>query len=122
MAEGDLGSILEDSSTGFGWDITVTDPDSFSYEMKGYSNDISQIVDPDTGQIVSGRSASVALRISSLILAGFSSIPVGVIDSYSKPWLIEFNDINSNSYTFKVIQSNPDRSIGMVTCLLEAWL
>ena len=120
LAETDLGLILEDSSTGFGWSITVTDPAGTSRTLTGFSDDIAQIIDPDTGQAVSGRLASVALRISSLTAAGLT-LPRGIADSGSKPWVIEFDDINGNPYKFKVSQSNPDRALGLVTCLLELY-
>jgi len=120
LAESDLGLILEDSSTGFGWSITVTDPAGKSRTLTGFSDDIAQIIDPDTGQAVSGRLASVALRTSSLIAAGLT-LPCGISDSGSKPWIVEFNDINGSAYKFKVSQSNPDRALGLVTCLLELY-
>ena len=120
IAEADLGVILEDGIYGFGYSITVTDPAGTVKPFRGFSNDISQIIDPDTGQAVSGRLASVALRISSLVAAGLS-LPVGISDAKSKPWLIAFDDINGNAFKFKVSQSNPDRTIGIVTCLLELY-
>ena len=120
LAEQDLGVILEDSTTGFGWSITVTDPAGTVGALTGFSDDIAQIIDPDTGQAVSGRLASVALRISSLTTAGLG-LPQGIADAAIKPWLIEFDDINGNPYKFKVQQSNPDRAIGLVTCLLELY-
>lgn len=119
-AEADLGKILEDSTSGFGWPITITDPAGTSKSLTGFSNDISQIIDPDTGQAVSGRLASVALVISSLTAAGLG-LPVGIADSGNKPWIIQFNDLSGNVYKFKVSKSNPDRTIGMVTCLLELY-
>lgn len=122
QAETDLQFILEDSAAGFGGPITVTDPNGLSSPLTGSSNDISQVVDPETGQVVSGRSASVALRVASLFEAGFNSLPVGIADRNSKPWVIQFDDINGNSHTFKVIQSNPDRTLGLVTCILEAYV
>jgi hypothetical protein len=121
QAEADLAFILEDSTTGFGWPITVTDPNGSSRPLTGSSNDIAQVVDPETGQVVSGRSASIALRVASLFEAGFNSLPVGISDRNSKPWLVAFDDINGNPHTFKVIQSNPDRTLGLVTCILEAY-
>lgn len=121
QAEADLQHILEDSATGFGWPITVTDPNGTSSPLTGSSNDISQVIDPETGQVVSGRSASVALRVASLFEAGFNSLPVGIADRSSKPWLVQFDDINGNSHTFKVIQSNPDRTLGIITLILEAY-
>lgn len=120
LAETDLGRILEDSSTGFGWSIIVTDPAGTSRTLTGFSDDIAQIIDPDTGQAVSGRLASVALRTSSLIAAGLT-LPRGIADSGSKPWVIEFDDVNGSAYKFKVAQSNPDRALGLVTCLLELY-
>lgn len=120
LAESDLGAILEDSVHGFGWSVKITDPTGESRTLTGLSDDIAQIIDPDTGQAVSGRLASIALRISSLTTAGLN-LPEGVADSSRKPWIVEFNDINGNPYKFKVSQSNPDRALGIVTCLLELY-
>jgi hypothetical protein len=120
MAEQDLGLIVEDSVTGFGWDITLTDTAGFTGTFTGFSDDIGQVIDPDTGEAVSGRLASIALRISTLLAAGFT-LPEGIADASLKPWLVAFDDINGNPYTFKVQQSNPDRALGLVTCLLEAY-
>ena len=120
IAEADLGLILEDKDTGFGFSIIVTDPSGTVRPLTGFSNDISQIIDPDTGQAVSGRLASVVLRISSLTAAGLG-LPQGIADSGIKPWLIEFDDINGNAFKFKVASSNPDRTLGFVSCILELY-
>lgn len=120
LAEQDLGAILEDSTYGFGWSITITDPAGLSDTLTGFSDDISQVIDPDTGQLVSGRLASVAVRISSLLAAGFT-LPRGVADSASKPWIVEFNDINGTAHTFKVRQPDPDRALGVLVCILEGY-
>lgn len=120
IAESDLGLILEDTVTGFGYSITLTDPSGTVRPLTGFSDDISQIIDPDTGQAVSGRLASAALRISSIISSGLT-LPKGIADAGIKPWLVQFDDINGNPYTFKVAQSNPDRALGLVTLLLELY-
>lgn len=121
IAEADLEYILEDGTYGFGWPITLTDPQgNVSSGLIGYSNDIAQLIDPDTGQLVSGRSASVVLRMSTLTAAGFS-LPRGVADQSSKPWIVVFNDIGGASHTFKVIQGDPDRALGIIVCMLEAY-
>lgn len=119
-AETDLGAILEDGIYGFGWPITVTDPLGTVGSLTGFSDDIAQVIDPDTGQAVSGRIASVALRISSLTAKGLG-LPRGIANSDSKPWIIQFDDINGNAFKFKVSQSNPDRALGVVICLLELY-
>ena len=120
LAEQDLGAILEDGVTGFGWSITLTDPDGLKVtDLTGFSNDISQAIDPDTGAIISGRMASVSLRISSLTLAGFKTLPRNVAASGSKPWLVEFDDVNGDRFTFKVRDGDPDRALGTISCILE---
>ena len=121
QAEQDLAFILEGDDQGFRWDITVTNPAGVSsVGLFGFADDIAQIIDPDTGQAVSGRLASVAIRIAALTAQSLT-LPEGIADASLKPWLVAFDDINGNPYTFKVTQSNPDRAIGLVTCLLEAY-
>lgn len=122
LAEQDLGLIMEDTATGFGWPITLTAPDGTVGALTGFSDDIAQVIDPDTGQAVSGRLASVAIRIGLImqVLPG-QGLPVGIADSGSKPWLVEFDDINGNTFIFKISQSNPDRALGLVTCILELY-
>ena len=119
LAEQDLTVTLEDAA-GFGWPVTVTAPDGTSGALTGSSTDIAQVIDPDTGEAVSGRMAAVGLRISTLTTRGLG-IPRGIADSASKPWLVTFDDINGNAYTFKVMKSNPDRALGLVVCILEAY-
>jgi hypothetical protein len=121
LVEQDLGAILEDSATGFGWPISLTDPDGLTDEtLVGFSDDIAQSIDPDTGELVSGRLASVALQISTLYAAGFS-LPRGVADTSKKPWVVKFNDINGRPHVFIVRQANPDRAAGLVVCILEGY-
>lgn len=120
LAEADLGPILEDDVTGFAWPITVTDPSGTSAVLKGLSADISQIIDPDTGQAVSGRFVSVVLRLSSLVAAGLGT-PRGIADTSGKPWLMQFDDITGAAHTFKVASTDPDLTLGVIVCKLETY-
>ena len=117
-AKADVKAILNDGVHGFGWPITITDPDGTEIDLTGFSNDVAEVIDPDTGVAVSGRIASVALVISDITDAGLD-LPEDISDATKKPWLVEFDDINGNSFTFKVQQSNPDRALGIITCVLE---
>jgi hypothetical protein len=120
QAVADLRSFLEDSAGGFGWPITVTDPSGHSASLTGYASDISQMYDPSTGELISGRRAEVTLHLSSLAAAGLG-IPDNVDDSTSKPWVVAFNDPLGNTYTFKVADGAPDRELGCVVLSLEAY-
>lgn len=117
QAASDLRSIVEDAD-GFGWPITVTDPNGEELELTGLSSDIALTIDPETGMAVQGRKASVSITLASLEPLG---IPVHVSSSALKPWRVTFADIQGTSHEFKVMESYPDRAIGLVTCILEAY-
>ena len=126
IAQADLAFTLEGDD---GWPISITDPagtivpdpsDPDAEPLIGQSNDIAEIIDPDTGQVVSGRLASVALRISTLE-SYFSSLPRGIASSAGKPWVVKFTDVNGDAGTFAVLRSNPDRMLGMITLILETY-
>lgn len=114
IAEADLATTLE----GNGRDVIVTAPNGDSAPLQAISNDIALSFDPDTGIVVSGRNANCALRIRSLTEAGLG-LPYGVPDTDKKPWQIEFTTVNGSTFTTKVIESHPDRSLGLITCRLE---
>lgn len=121
IANADLAHILGDTATGFGWTTVLTSPSGWSAPLVGFSNDISTAIDPDTGMLVSGRSASVAYHFAALRLAGFDTNPRGVMDAKSRPWVVVFNDIEGKPHKFKVFKSNPDRAAGMITLELEVY-
>lgn len=112
--EADLAFILEDDSTGFGWPIGLTSPSGALTQLVGYSTDIGQAIDPDTGMAIAGRTAEVTLRISSLP----GEIPTNESDTTKKPWLVSFESVNGVSSTFKVIDTMPDHVLGVVVLAL----
>lgn len=120
QAAADLVTILEDDVAGFGWVITVTDPDGTSAALKGFSTDIGTTIDPETGMAIVGRQASVALPISKLTEAGLA-VPRAIHDACMKPWVVVFDDIEGVSHTFKVREAMPDTAVGVVTCILEVY-
>jgi hypothetical protein len=106
----------------FAWPISVRNPSGLAVQLCGYSNDIGETIDPDTGQAVSGRRASVALHIADCMCSGLQDIPRGISDPGSKPWIVTFDDILGHPHTFKVMETMPDRTIGIVVCMLEIYL
>ena len=115
----DIRTILADED-GPQWPVTVIDPSGASASLKGMSNDIGQVIDDDLGVVISGRSASVTLDIFDLADEGLG-IPRGIEKTTSKPWIVKFDDIEGNLYTFKVQSSQPDRTVGLVVCILESY-
>lgn len=119
QAAADAKAFLEDAN-GFGWPVMITDPDGVTADLHGWTSDISETIDPETGQAVMGRVASVALAIKSLTDKGMG-IPRGQSDGAKKPWVVVFDDIEGCEHAFKVIEAMPDRAAGVVTCRLEAY-
>ena len=126
-AKADNEFILSGDAQGFRWPLQVIAPDGTTLgddpenPFYGFSNDISEFLDPDTGVMVSTRVASAAMHMQPLLDAFNDELPVGVADPKSDPWQVLFDDINGKPHTFKVLKSNPDRSLGMITVLLEIY-
>lgn len=114
LAENDLAFTLERD----GQSVTLIDPNGVSAEVPAISNDISLLIDPDTGAPVSGRNVSVALRLSRIRNAGLE-VPKGIEDGARVPWCVEYTTIEGVTVRTKVVASNPDRSVGVVTLRLE---
>jgi tetrahydromethanopterin S-methyltransferase subunit B len=119
-AAADYRTIINDQDTAMGWPISLTPPGAASVPLVGRSTDIHLVIDPDTGVVVSGRTASAVFCIQDILDAGLA-LPVGVVDATADPWLATFDDVTGVSHTFKVTETNPDRALGSLICILEVW-
>ncbi len=121
QAAADARVILEDTAAGFGVPITLRDPDHLEVALTGFSNDIHQTIDPQTGFLVSSRTASIVLSIASIEAAGFTSLPKAIPEEARFPWVVFFDDLSGRRHTFKVREGIPDRGLGIIACALEAY-
>jgi len=118
QAELDLGLILEDETYGFGMSATITNPDGVSAQLIIQSGDVHLLFDPATEVSVNNRTAHASVRISSLASANLG-LPRAQPKSNLNPWIFEFQDANGNSRKFTVQEARPDRTLGLVTVILE---
>lgn len=98
----------------------ITPPVGAPVSFQVLANDIHLSLDVGTGELVSGRQASIAVLQRELIAAGFERIG-GIADPASKPWLVAIDDINGRSYTFKVVETYPDNGAGLTVLFLEVY-
>jgi hypothetical protein len=112
--------ILEDVDGGFGQVVTVTDPFGKELDAKGFSKSISQVIDPQTGMMVSGKYVSVTLPIGVFVDAGWG-LPRGTNSPDEVPWVVSFADVAGVVSRFKVRETMPDRTLGTIVCVLEDW-
>ena len=117
-AEADLAYTLEDAVSGFGFAVELIAPDGAVYPLNGQQNDISAILDPDTGTAVRARDISVTLRASSLP-AGRP--PIGIPDETASPWLVRYTEISGDVFTGRVAETLPDDGMGLLTLKLEPY-
>jgi hypothetical protein len=112
----DAKAILEDSASGFGWPLTLTSPAGVVSMHTGFATDVAESVDPETGMLVTGRRASVAISLLSL-----AELPTAVADSAKRPWIVTFADTQLVASTWKVVEVRPDRALAVVVLLLETY-
>jgi hypothetical protein len=120
QAAADLVAIVEDADAGFGWHVEVTDPNGVFLRLVGQSGDIGKSIDPQTGIAVIGRTAHVSFALATITDLGLKT-PFGVADEAKRPWIVRFLDIVGGQQKFKISHAMTDRTIGLVTCLLEAY-
>lgn len=118
QAAADLRAIVENTNE-FGVAIKVEDPDGLSSNQNGLTTDVGNMFDPNTGQMIAGRRASVALSTQALLAAGHTGLPAGASDPSKTPWIVTFLDIHGRECVFMVSAAMPDRKLGLVTCSLE---
>lgn len=118
IAEQDLAITLEDSEYGFGLPATITDTKGTSAVLNVQSGDIHVLYDPGGEVKVNSRTAHISIRIASLTAAGLE-MPKAQPNQTKNPYTFEFADSNGIVRKFIVSQSSPDRTIGIVTMILE---
>ena len=113
--------FLTDTEHGFAWPLVVTTPDGRSVRVAGFSTDIADLIDPETGQAISGRQAEVTISFDELQCAAMAH-PAYIADGAGKPWTVKFDDAECKPHTFKVMRSSPDRTVGLLLLCLEAYV
>lgn len=123
IAEADLAITVEDRDGGFGWDVVLLNPteadNAAGSPLVGLTVNTMLLGDPDTGVAVKGRRVSVAVRISSL--PDPNTLPEGIPDTDSLPWRFRFSNLRSTERIWRVADTDPDETLGVLVCHLEPW-
>lgn len=117
IAQRDTQRILNSDA---GLALTLTDPAGNAGTFTGWSNDIGFSIDPETGQAVSGRYVTIAISMLDLIDQGLA-IPRNISENDRDPWQVSFTNEHGETFLFAVTDAQPDRTLGLVTCTLEAF-
>lgn len=105
-SEAFLARSLEDVSA-WGVAITLTNPAGTVQELTGQARHISMLLDIESGQEVREEQASVTLRLSSITIGE----PV-------KNWKVSVKDSAGDTLSAYVVESFPDRTLGITVLKL----
>jgi len=121
QAASDLVAIFGDEDADlFATEITCTDELGVSASIMGQAKEIALVLDPDTDVMVTGKQASVVILQSAIMAAGLT-VPKAVADDESRPWTVSWVAADASTRTFRVADTRPDDTRGLVTLLLETY-
>lgn len=112
--------IMNSSKFGFSTDIVLIDPDDVEYPLKSIVTVIHNLIDPDTGQPVSGYLATASINRLDLNELGVT-LPEGVSDELERPWTIRYTNIDNVVITNKITRAAPDEANGNILCDLGSY-
>lgn len=109
----DAQRIMNSEKFGFSTPLVLTEPDGTTHGLKGIVSVIYNLIDPDTGQPVSGFLATVSLNKLDLQDAGID-MPIGEMDTNARPWTVETTLVGGETILTKVVRSSPDKTNGNI--------
>lgn len=115
-AQRDIARITTNKSH-FGWPVVISYKGK-EYQADCFSNNIGQTFDSDTGTVVSGQTATASISVIELQNKNIPE-PVAVYNENRDPYLVSFNDGLGRDFLFKVVDTYPDRTLGLIVCILE---
>ncbi len=107
------------NTRGFAVPITLTTPAGETHEISGLAADIGLSIDPETGVMIHGRKATVAISLAVLGELGLAT-PEGSPDEDTRPWLVTWTPSTGGAQTMAVVGSIPDK-LGCVVLELSRY-
>ena len=112
--------IMNSDRFGFSTAITLTTPAGIQYPFKSIIAVIHNLIDPDTGQPVSGFLATASINVLDL-QASLLELPEGEMSESLRPWTITETNINGVVVTYKIVSTAPDEANGNILCDLVTY-
>ena len=103
-----------------GQNVVLITPEGLKYPLNSIVSVIHNLIDPDTGQPVSGFLATASINrldLNELDIA----LPEGEASEFERPWLVRETNIDGVEVTYKITRSAPDESNGNILCDLGAY-
>lgn len=101
-----------------GQDVTIIHPSGTENTFKCLANDIHLVIDPLTSEAITGRQSTISVSLTDLTTVGFEDIGA-VSFSDLKPWVVKLADSVGVERTFKIMETYPDKTLGVSVLFLE---
>lgn len=108
------------SDMGAVWPCTIKSPAGVSVDYDCRFAQISQTVNPGTNEVVLLDQLTISVLMKDLADNSMDGIR-NIEKETEKPWVVTIADILGNSDTYKVVESNPDRTLGNMVLWLERY-
>ena len=105
--------IMNSNRFGFSTALVLTAPDGVAHGLNGIVSVIHNLIDPDTGQPVSGFLATVSLNTLDLQQSAID-MPYGEMDEQERPWTVDTTLVGGVEILTKVIRVAPDKTNGNI--------
>lgn len=116
----DAQRIMNSEKFGFSTSVTLVEPDGTEHPLKSIISVIHNLVDPDTGQPVSGYLATASINRLDLNVLGIM-LPEGVSNELARPWTLRETNIDNVVVTYKITRAAPDEANGNILCDLGSY-
>ena len=103
-----------------GQNVVLITPDGLKYPLNSIVSVIHNLIDPDTGQPVSGFLATASINRLDLNALDIA-LPEGEASEFERPWLVRETNIDGIEVTYKITRSAPDEANGNILCDLGAY-
>lgn len=111
-ARADIARVTQDTN-GFASEVTLTNPQGQSAQVRAFTNEVWQGLDPNSGNNVNGAVASIAISFDALEKAGLGT-PQNPHNQSAKPWTVALRFADGVARTYKIAESRRDMLLGLI--------
>lgn len=105
----------------FASEVKLQNPSGQFATVAAITNEVWQGLDPNSGNIINGAVASIAISLDALTKASLGGIPQNPHNAKEKPWLVELTLADGVPRTYKIAESRRDMQMGLIWYVLSRY-
>lgn len=101
--------------------VKLTNPSGQFATVAALTGEVWQGLDPNSGNVVNGAVASIAISIEALTKANLGGIPHNSKNPTERPWRVELELADGVRYTYAINESRRDMTLGLIWYVLKRY-